>query len=988
MLLLFVLNSQVNSKEQFNFDVTEIEILENGNIFIGKNRGIINSDSGITITANEFKYNKKLNTINAKGNVKVHDETNDYFLYSDKIVYNKDNEIITTKNNSKAVSKKDNITITANEFKYNKKLNTINAKGNVKVHDETNDYFLYSDKIVYNKDNEIITTKNNSKAVSKKDNITITAQDFDYFIKQNNILAYFNVIVDDKERNYFLTTNYAKYSGIKKHINTKGNSKLNNLNNNSSIVADVFEYDLLKNIIVAKKNVILKNIEKNYEIFSEELTQSKNDKKIISKGKTSAIVKSKYKLKSNDIVFYENTMELSSKSKITIMSENNIYNASNYKYFIDDDFIKGEKIIINSDYKLPENDKFYFESGMLNLENNNFISSDIEINVKKDVFDNNENDPRIKGASSKRVGDITLINKGVFTSCKKNDQCPPWHIQAKKITHDNKKRELFYENAVLKFYNFPVMYFPKFFHPDPTVKRRSGFLKPVINDSNVLGSSLTIPYFNAISEDSDLTVTPTIFDSGSNMFQNEYRKIGENTDVLINFGHTRSYKSSVENKKKNISYIFSKIDFDLDLPEFNTSKINLNIEKVNNDNFLKIFESNLLENTTPLKPKNSDNMKNEIKLTLNHDDYNFVTGFTSYENLQKGKNNRYQYVLPYYDFDKTIIPNSISGSLNFNSNGSNDLNNTNQLTTKVTNNLSYSSEDFLTKSGFKNNFNINLKNLNSVGKNVSEYKSSPDIELSSLFEANSSIPLKKINYNSISYLTPKISTRINPGDMKNHSSNDNTINISNIFSVDRFGLGDSYEAGKSITLGIDYKKETLGEMNKYFEMKLASVFRDQEEKFIPHNTTLDKKSSNLFGSMSTNFLENLELNYNFAVDNNLDEIEYNDINATLTLSNFSTTFNYVKELNEMGDENFIKNSTSYKFNDQNYLKFNTRRNRKINLTEFYDLVYEYKNDCLVAGVKYKKTYYEDKDLKPVENLFLTLTFVPLTTYEQNIDQFK
>ena len=101
------------------------------------------------------------------------------------------------------------------------------------------------------------------------------------------------------------------------------------------------------------------------------------------------------------------------------MSENNIYNASNYKYFIDDDFIKGEKIIINSDYKLPENDKFYFESGMLNLENNNFISSDIEINVKKDVFDNNENDPRIKGASSKRVGDITLINKGVFTSCKK-----------------------------------------------------------------------------------------------------------------------------------------------------------------------------------------------------------------------------------------------------------------------------------------------------------------------------------------------------------------------------------------------------------------------------------------------------------------------------------------------------------------------------------------------------------------------------------------
>ena len=89
-------------------------------------------------------------------------------------------------------------------------------------------------------------------------------------------------------------------------------------------------------------------------------------------------------------------------------------------------------------------------------------------------------------------------------------------------------------------------------------------------------------------------------------------------------------------KTKEYKLYFFKNRFYLDLPEFNTSKINLNIEKVNNDNF-KIFESNLLENTTSIKTKNSDNMRNEIKLTLNHDDYNFVTGFTSYENLQKEK---------------------------------------------------------------------------------------------------------------------------------------------------------------------------------------------------------------------------------------------------------------------------------------------------------------------------------------------------------------
>ena len=222
--------------------------------------------------------------------------------------------------------------------------------------------------------------------------------------------------------------------------------------------------------------------------------------------------------------------------------------------------------------------------------------------------------------------------------------------------------------------------------------------------------------------------------------------------------------------------------------------------------------------------------------------------------------------------------------------------------------------------------------------------------------------------------------------MKNHEKSNNTINTGNIFSIDRFGLGDTYEAGKSMTLGLNYKKETLDEMNKYFEMKLATVFRDKEENFIPSKTTLNKKTSNVFGSLSTNLIQNLNLKYDFAVNNNLDEIEYNDIGATIFFDNFSSTFNFIKEMNEMGDENFLKNTTTYKFDDQNFLTFNTRRNRKIDLTEFYNLVYEYKNDCLVAGVKYNKTYYEDKDLKPTENLMFTLTFVPLTSYEQKIDK--
>ena len=98
-------------------------------------------------------------------------------------------------------------------------------------------------------------------------------------------------------------------------------------------------------------------------------------------------------------------------------------------------------------------------------------------------------------------------------------------------------------------------------------------------------------------------------------------------------------------------------------------------------------------------------------------------------------------------------------------------------------------------------------------------------------------------------------------------------------------------------------------------------------------------------------------------------------------------FTFTEVNGEMGDSSAFSNTIAYNINDSNQLTFKTRRNRKINLTEYYDLVYEYKNDCLTAGVKYKKTYYADRDITPTENLLFTITIFPITTYEYNADDF-
>ena len=105
-----------------------------------------------------------------------------------------------------------------------------------------------------------------------------------------------------------------------------------------------------------------------------------------------------------------------------------------------------------------------------------------------------------------------------------------WSIRANKIEHIKSKKTIYYDNAVLKIFDFfPVFYFPKFFHPDPTVKRQSGFLNPLIIDSTNLGSGLLYRTFLILKPDKDFTFTPKLYVEEHPLIQAEYRQDFKNS---------------------------------------------------------------------------------------------------------------------------------------------------------------------------------------------------------------------------------------------------------------------------------------------------------------------------------------------------------------------------------------------------------------------------------------------------------------------------
>ena len=86
------------------------------------------------------------------------------------------------------------------------------------------------------------------------------------------------------------------------------------------------------------------------------------------------------------------------------------------------------------------------------------------------------------------------------------------------MLHDNKKKTIYYNNAVVKIYDIPIFYTPKLSHPDPTVDRRSGFLPASISSSKNLGEGVSIPYFFAINKDKNFTLTSRIYGSENPSF--------------------------------------------------------------------------------------------------------------------------------------------------------------------------------------------------------------------------------------------------------------------------------------------------------------------------------------------------------------------------------------------------------------------------------------------------------------------------------------
>ena len=267
------------------------------------------------------------------------------------------------------------------------------------------------------------------------------------------------------------------------------------------IRSDSADYNKETGILILKKNII-GNDEINNIVKADFAKYNENTKIFLTIGPTSIITSENYSIESSDITLNNSTKQISSKNQtiVTDQDKNKIF-VENFEYQTESNIFKSIGNIEVIDIK---QNKYEFSQVYIDTKKKEILGTDIKsyINDKSFKIDN-RNKPRVFANTFKMSEKNTEFTKSIFTLCdyRNKDKCPPWSIQASKMLHDSQKKTIYYDNAVVKIFDLPIFYLPKLSHPDPSVKRRSGFLVPSISDSKNLGYAASIPYFFNLGKD-------------------------------------------------------------------------------------------------------------------------------------------------------------------------------------------------------------------------------------------------------------------------------------------------------------------------------------------------------------------------------------------------------------------------------------------------------------------------------------------------------
>ena len=744
-------------------------------------------------------------------------------------------------------------------------------------------------------------------------------------------------------------------------------------------------------IVIAEGNAHAKD-KFGKEIFSDYIIYDKTKSTITAKSNAKYIDNLGNEILSNNFYYDLKLKKIVANGKVIFTEKNkNKFYFSNFEYFENSE--KG----FGRDFRGEMNDKSTMESKYVEIDNklgNLFLSNGFKeslINKLKSLF--NEGNKYTTCENKKNKASIY-------------EECPDWSLHTYKTNHDFSKKMVVHKHAIIRIKNFPIFYTPYFSHPDPSVKRKSGFLPPSTKNFTNLGRTLKTPYYWSIDDDSDVTFTPIFYQNENNIFLTEYRKQNKNSLLSLDTSFSKGYKNLTkigENGEElnrtngSRNHIFLNFSGKYNDLVFKENDIEINIQRVSQKNYLNVNQIN-----TSFVRQDMTNLVNNFTLNSYESESNKKIKISSsiYENLSNDdKNTKYQYKIPYvehinyfniYDQNAIILNNF-------------EANNYDGDTKRVVqiNNLELTSpQKIIKKFGISNIIKTKISNTNFYNDKVTSEKENFSTNLYPTIGVETILPFAKYsNEKKEEFITPKILTKYTFGSMKDSSSENKILAYEDIYSIDRMGNLSNPETGGSVGYGLEYESNNKNITNEVFlksNFYIGQILKDKHDNKMPSSSTLNNKQSDFVGNFSFFFNEAIKNNtkknyikyqeienvkqginfdYKFNISNELNKFHKHQIQTSFANEKNSLLANYYK-LDEIGENEFIEGKYAYNFDNNINILLTARKNLLTNRSENNSLELNYESDCLKFGLSLSKNFYSNDDVKTANNLTLFLMLKP------------
>ncbi len=626
----------------------------------------------------------------------------------------------------------------------------------------------------------------------------------------------------------------------------------------------------------------------------------------------------------------------------------------------------GDAVAINKDNIKIKSDKLTYSKNKNFLEadgnvvindqmDNSFFldeldaTDDFSIITGKSVKVRLNDDSRIVGSIFNKKDEISAIENAEYTPCSKENylikNCPGWKIKSNKIYHDSENKTIHYDHAQIQLFNIPVFYLPYFSHPDPSVKKRSGFLMPTIQTDNQQGETFSIPIFLNLSSNRDITFTPNIQTTGNNFYNLDYRHLNDLFDLEMN--------SSIDDNDDN-SGTSNHLFFESKI--FNSyGNLNAYLRTSNNDTYMR---KNNINNLTVLK--------SGIEFDREVNDTFFSIETIGYKHLTVD-NQQWEYLYPNIIYDISNIDNNIfEGNVSLNNKLSFRKNLNENYTSLASSQLNWTNQIINKNLGFIFDNEANLR-ITSISIDEKSRSDTSNIRFYPQVSSKISYPLLKSSVLFNQTLTPIIMPIIAP---YNNYTEPQEVTNSNLFSSNRATSISEWESGPRINYGIEW----------FIDSENGTDIRT----VIGQNYRFNKRRDDAAGEISDYFINS---NININLENYLDGsiiIDRNDLKIRSLNANsfnrfgdliFAINYDYTSGKYNTSAEQ-IAVGGKYELENNLFLNFTGAKNLDTNKNIGYQYGILYENDCLGIDFNYYRDLTKDRDIKESDGFSFTVVLKP------------